>query len=273
MSLEVRKAVIPAAGLGTRMWPLTRGAPKEMLPVCGKPMIHHAVQEALEAGINDICIVSRRGKEAIQAYFSSVLAPHSSRDLGENCRLVFVHQDAPKGIGDAMLCARNFVADDSFALVIPDQVFFGKSTSITQLTTKKKLPAKATISSLIRISAAQRRFFPGARRFLYKAHPTEPDLVNITAVEQVEVSAEKNGGETTVVGFGRTIYPPEVFRVLGPDFADPRTGEVDLLRTFEALLSEIPSFGVLLQGEAADLGTVEGYNHFLSSINGGYRTE
>src|SRR5207248_9686692 len=98
-------------------------------------MIHHAVQETLEAGINDICIVSMRGKEAIQAYFNSVFASdsagNSSRDLSKNCRLVFVNQDAPKGIGDAMLCARNFVADESFALVIPDQVFFGKSTSIT----------------------------------------------------------------------------------------------------------------------------------------------
>jgi UTP--glucose-1-phosphate uridylyltransferase len=275
MSLKVRKAVIPAAGLGTRMWPLTSGTPKEMLLVCGKPIIHYAVQEALDAGINDICIVSRRGKEAIQAYFdsrfASASAGNSSRHFVKNCRIVFVNQEAPKGIGDAMLCARNFVADESFALIIPDQLFFGKVGAITQLITKK-VPAKATISSLVRIAAAERKFFPGARSFVYKAHPTEPDLVVITAIEPAEVRTQ-NSTDETILGFGRTIYPPEVFRALGPDFADPRTEEIDLLRTFEALLNEIPSFGVVLQGEAADLGTVDGYNHFLSSINGGYRTE
>ncbi|HEY7247839.1 MAG TPA: sugar phosphate nucleotidyltransferase [Xanthobacteraceae bacterium] len=106
----VRKAVIPAAGFGTRMWPLTGGAPKEMLPVDGKPMIHHIVQEAIDAAIEHIGIVIRAGKESIARYFE-----RSQPD----CEITFVHQPEPRGLGDALLCARPFVGDECFAMLIP----------------------------------------------------------------------------------------------------------------------------------------------------------
>src|SRR6516165_5676037 len=111
------KAVIPAAGLGTRMLPLTKGAPKEMLPVAERPMIHHVVQEAADAGIVEICIVIRNGKEAIRRYFEDDDPEIDQPDrvvekLRNRCKIVFTYQAAPRGIGDAILCAKDFVGDE-----------------------------------------------------------------------------------------------------------------------------------------------------------------
>jgi UTP--glucose-1-phosphate uridylyltransferase len=264
MPSQVKKAVIPAAGLGTRMRPLTGGAPKEMLPVGGKPMIHHAVQEALAAGLEEICIVIREGKEVIRRYFEEGLceAGRSStsdtlKELRARGRIVFVYQAAPRGIGDAMLCAREFVGSAPFALIIPDQLFVGRVAPIAQLA-MKELPTGAVISSLIIIPISERPYFPGTRGFVYKSNVTQGDAVVITGI----TGNDRAGRTGTAPGFGRTIYPPDVFRFLGADFADGRTGEVDLLKTFQSLLVEVPNYGVFLEGEAFDLGTVAGYRHF-----------
>ncbi len=105
MSFDLTKAVIPAAGLGSRMHPLTQGAPKEMLPVAGKPMIHHVVAEAVAAGIKEICIVIRRGKELIVRYFEHGELPYTGigdttqvvRQLTERCKILILLSSTAKG--------------------------------------------------------------------------------------------------------------------------------------------------------------------------------
>ena len=255
------KAIIPAAGLGTRMSPLTNGAPKEMLPVAGRPMIHHVVQEAADAGIVEICIVIRNGKEAIRRYFEydaevGKLDPAVEK-LQSRCRIVFTYQAKPRGIGDAILCAKDFVGDDCFALLIPDQLFIGPAGAISQLASKK-LPPNAAISSVIHIPASDLEYFPGARTFVCDPYTAQSDVMVITGIEPAECASPTSA----MRGFGRTIYPPEVFRFLDVEFADKGTGEVDLLKTFRALLAVVPNYAVLLQGEAFDLGTVNGYQYF-----------
>jgi UTP--glucose-1-phosphate uridylyltransferase len=265
MSFKVKKAIIPAAGLGTRMRPLTGGAAKEMLPVGNRPMIHHAVQEALAAGIEEVCIVIREGKEVIRRYFEQgdlcgaerLSTSSALKELRARCKILFAYQAAPRGIGDAMLCAREFVGSAPFALIIPDQLFIGRAAPIAQLA-MKELPADAVISSLIFVPKSERAYFPGTRSFVYKGNATRGNTVVITGI----IGSECAGGRGTAPGFGRTIYPPHVFRFLGADFADGRTGEVDLLKTFQSLLAEVPNYGVFLEGEAFDLGTVAGYRHF-----------
>src|SRR5262249_32114938 len=168
------KAVIPAAGLGNRISPLTDGAPKEMLPVAGKPMIHHVVQEAADAGIVEICIVIRNGKEEIRRYFEDNnpevrKAECAVEKLRNRCRIVFAYQAEPRGLGDAVLCAKAFVGDERFALLIPDQLFIGRAGAILQLASKK-LPPNAVVSSLIRIPASELKYFPGARKLVCQSY-------------------------------------------------------------------------------------------------------
>src|SRR5262249_39395794 len=241
---------------------LTGGAPKEMLPVAGKPMIHYVVQEAANAGIVEICIVIHNGKKEIRRYFeddhpAASKAERAVEKLRNRCKIVFAYQAEPKGVGDAILCAKEFVGDERFALLIPDQLFIGRTGAIFQLASKK-LPANAVVSSLIRIPASELEYFPGARRLVCESYVPQSGVMTVTGIE----SDEYRSSALAMRGFGRTIYPPEVFEFLDARFADARTGEVDLLRTFRALLAVVPNYAVLLEGEAFDLGTVEGYQYF-----------
>jgi len=240
---------------------LTGGAPKEMLPLAGRPIIHHVVQEAIDAGLVEICIVIHNSKQEIRRYFESDNpeareAGRPADKLRSRCNIVFAYQGEPKGLGDAVLCAKAFVGDERFALLIPDQLFIGRAGAILQLA-GKKLPANAVVSSLIRIPPSEPEYFPGARKFICESHAAESGVMVVTGIEPAEYTST-----STLRGFGRTIYPPEVFEFLDARFADARTGEVDLLKTFRALLAVAPSYAVLLEGEAFDLGTVEGYHYF-----------
>src|SRR5262245_60643180 len=257
----LRKAVIPAAGLGRRMSSLTGGAPKEMLPLAGRPIIHHVVQEAIDAGLVEICIVIHKSKQEIRRYFESNPeardAARPAENLRSRCNIVFAYQGEPRGLGDAVLCAKAFVGDERFALLIPDQLFIGRAGAISQLASKK-LPLDAVVSSLIRIPPSELEYFPGTRTFIRESHAAQSGVMVVTGIEP----AEQASSTSALRGFGRTIYPPEVFEFLDARFADTRTGEVDLLKTFRALLAVVPSYAVLLEGEAFDFGTVEGYHYF-----------
>jgi UTP--glucose-1-phosphate uridylyltransferase len=258
----LRKAVIPAAGLGRRMSSLTGGAPKEMLPLAGRPIIHHVVQEAIDAGIVEICIVIHKSKEEVRRYFES-----DNREAGEaerigetlqsRCNIVFAYQREPRGVGDAVLCAKAFAGNERFALLIPDQLFIGRTGAIRQLASKN-LPPTAVVSSLIRIPASELEYFPGAQKLVCESYAAQSGVMVVTGIEPTEEAASAPAPR----GFGRTIYPPEVFQFLDERFADRRTGEVDLLKTFRSLLAVVPNYAVLLQGIAFDVGTVEGYCYF-----------
>jgi UTP--glucose-1-phosphate uridylyltransferase len=240
---------------------LTGGAPKEMLPLAGRPIIHHVVQEAIDAGIVEICIVIHKSKQEIRRYFESDNPEAREREravekLRSKCKIVFACQAEPRGVGDAILCAKEFVGDERFALLIPDQLFIGRVGAIPQLASKK-LPPNAVINSLIRIPASELEYFPGARGFVCESDAAQSGVMVVTGIEPAHASSAP-----ALRGFGRTIYPPEVFEFLDARFADARTGEIDLLKTFRALLAVVPSYAVLLEGKAFDLGTVEGYHYF-----------
>ena len=238
---------------------LTGGAPKEMLPLASRPIIHHVVQEAIDAEIAEICVVIHKSKEEIRRYFESDSfeereAERPAEKLQSKCDIVFVYQSEPRGVGDAILSAKTFVGDERFALLIPDQLFIGRPGAIPQLASKK-LPPNAVISSLIRIPASELEYFPGARKFVCEPYAAQSGVMVVTEIEPAECALD-------LPGFGRAIYPPEVFEFLDARFADTRTGEIDLLKTFRALLAVVPSYAVLLEGEAFDFGTVEGYRYF-----------
>ncbi|MBI5947349.1 MAG: UTP--glucose-1-phosphate uridylyltransferase [Chloroflexi bacterium] len=143
---KVRKAVILAAGLGTRMLPATRAVPKEMLPIVDKPLIQYAVEECVSSGIEEIVFVVADGKEAIRDHFgASSRAEAWARDRNDTALLAvlqapsklarfhFAHQDQPRGIAHAVACARQYVEGEPFALLFPDDLILGSNPVIGQL--------------------------------------------------------------------------------------------------------------------------------------------
>jgi len=144
--MKVRKAVIPAAGLGTRMLPATKSIPKEMLPILDKPAIQYIVEEAVESGIEDILIITNRGKVAIEDYFDYTpeldisLEKSGKTDLFERVRypvnmanVFFVRQKVTKGLGHAVWCAKRFVGDEPFAVLLGDDIMYGDIPVTKQL--------------------------------------------------------------------------------------------------------------------------------------------
>ena len=144
--MKVRKAVIPAAGLGTRFLPITKSVPKELLPILDRPMLQYVVEEAAEAGIEEVIIVTARGKESIAAYFQAApilearLAESGAVDLQEKVRraaslasVSFVIQEQPLGLGHAVLTARDAVGDEPFAVMLPDDIIAHTPGALTQM--------------------------------------------------------------------------------------------------------------------------------------------
>jgi len=149
--MVVRQAVIPAAGLGTRFLPLTKAVPKEMVPILDKPAIHYIISEAIESGINEICIVCSADKEAIIKYLqpddalAAMLERKGKGDwIAEVDRLIdsatysFVFQEQPRGLADAILCAHDCLTDDYFAVMLPDDLLLGDTPGLAQLMTVAK---------------------------------------------------------------------------------------------------------------------------------------
>lgn len=268
---SVQKAVIPAAGLGSRMLPISKSVPKEMLPVGCKPMIQHVVEEALASGLRQVCIVIREGKEIIRDYFElKETAACKDNQVAEleallsNCELTFVFQEHQLGLGDALLQARDFVGRDPFVMMLPDQLMFGAAPAASQLLRRYRSGA-AIWSSLLRLPKKERPFFVGARGVECEETPAGQVSISRLRTEEETLCAHK-GLSYEVRGFGRTIYPPEIFDYLGPDFANPQTGEVDLLKTFEKCTGELKIFGTWLEGKPFDLGTFQSYYHYLPKL-------
>jgi UTP--glucose-1-phosphate uridylyltransferase len=145
MMSKVKKAIIPAAGLGTRFLPATKAMPKEMLPIVDKPTIQYIVEEAIESGIEDIIIVTGKGKRAIEDHFDSAfelednLARKEKFELLEQVRkpgnvdIHYIRQKEPKGLGHAIWCARKFIGNEPFAVLLGDDIVQAKVPSLKQL--------------------------------------------------------------------------------------------------------------------------------------------
>lgn len=142
---KVKKAIIPAAGLGTRFLPATKAMPKEMLPIVDKPTIQYIVEEAIESGIEDIIIVTGKGKRAIEDHFDSAfeleenLARKEKFELLEEVRkpgnvdIHYIRQKEPRGLGHAIWCARKFIGNEPFAVLLGDDIVQSKVPSLKQL--------------------------------------------------------------------------------------------------------------------------------------------
>ena len=144
--MQVRKAVIPAAGLGTRFLPITKSVPKELLPILDRPMLQYVVEEAAEAGVEEVIVVTARGKESIAAYFQprpeleQRLAETGATDLLDSIQHVsrladvsFVIQEQPLGLGHAVLTARQAVGDEPFVVILPDDIIDHRPGVISQM--------------------------------------------------------------------------------------------------------------------------------------------
>ncbi|MBN9420728.1 hypothetical protein ABS71_09635 [bacterium SCN 62-11] len=216
----VTTCIIPCAGLGTRLRPLTRVVPKELLPYGDRPLIDHLWDEVWEAGIRRIVIVLREGKELIRDHLSD-------RDA------LYVYQQNPNGLGDAIRAARHLVEGPTL-VALPDQQLQHASRQLTS-----QYQNQQTLFSQVHLKNPE--FFPGATAFDSEG-PTVKGL---------------RGEQGDLRGFGRTIYAPEFFQTIPEDSQDG-----DFFRIVSNWMQKGVHEVVTLQGEPADLGIMAGYLHY-----------
>lgn len=265
--LRVRKAVIPAAGLGTRFLPATKVVPKELLPIIDHPAIHLIVDEAVRAGIDDILIVTGRNKRALEDYFDR--APDVEQVLQHSqrpglARLVrrpanmadvhFVNQPEPLGLGHAVSLARRHVGDQPFAVLLPDVLVQSATGAISQLLAHWRGPREGVIAVHEVAAAEVERYgvvaLAGNRRHL----PAGESAKIAGLVEKPAAAAAPSHLAIT----GRYILPPETFSALA-ETPPGEHGEVQLTDALQRLLASGSLRAVSLRGRVHDIGHPAGY--------------
>lgn len=245
----VETAVIPAAGYGSRMEPLTIAIPKEMLPLGHLPIIEHTVIELISSGIKRICIVIRKGKEIIKEYFDR------RGSLYRKIEFNFAYQKEPLGLGDAIRKAKDFIEGEPFIMAIPDQILLSEKPATRQLLNVYKGNG-GILNSLVKIPRKEIRLFEGSRPFKYRRKCN-----NLYSIEDISVDEM-----SLIRGFGRTVYIPEALEYMTEEYMNDETREVDLLKTFQGLKNKISLYGIVLKGKPCDIGTWEGYYFYQPLI-------
>ncbi|MEM0095058.1 MAG: UTP--glucose-1-phosphate uridylyltransferase GalU [Candidatus Aenigmatarchaeota archaeon] len=244
----IRKAVIPAAGLGTRMLPITKAQPKEMLPVVNKPVIQYVVEEAYYSGIKEILIITGKGKRAIEDHFDRASLPVKDEEMEKLERMLdeisifYVRQKEPKGLGDAVKYAKSFVNDEPFALMLGDNITIPPCIKeLMNLFERYKAPIVA-LEKLPKERISQHGIIDGEEIAcgIYKIK----DLIEKPKIEE----APSNIGI-----IGRYILTTDIF-----DYLEKLKlgfgGEIQLTDALKKMSKEKDVYGMLFMGKRYDIG-------------------
>lgn len=258
---KVNKAVIPAAGVGTRMLPATKSIPKELLPVVDRPLIHYIIEEIIEAGIEEVIFVISKGKEAILDYFDidreleAFLSERNKTDLLNSIKsisrmidIISVRQKEPLGLGHAVLSAKEIVGDEPFAVVLPDDIVDAKRGCLSQLMdvyNKDNSPVVA----LERISERD-----SMKYGIVKAKKIRAKTWNIE--DLIEKPAPEVAPSNLAV-IGRYILPPEVMKIL-QETKPGKGGEIQLTDALRVVARDT-LLGLEFSGKRYDLGNPGGF--------------
>jgi UTP--glucose-1-phosphate uridylyltransferase len=259
---KIRKAIIPAAGLGTRFLPATKAMPKEMLPIVDKPTIQYIVEEAIASGIEDIIIVTGKGKRAIEDHFDYAheleqnLMDKGKFELLEKVRystnladIHYIRQKEPKGLGHAVWCARNFIGDEPFAVLLGDDIVQSDTPCLKQLINQYE----ETLSSVIGVQCV-----PDEETHRYGI--VEPSVQDGRRY-QVENFVEKPSPGTApsnLAIMGRYILTPEIFMFLDQQ-EKGAGGEIQLTDAIQKLNQIQRVFAYDFEGKRYDVGEKIGF--------------
>ncbi|MGN7382880.1 MULTISPECIES: UTP--glucose-1-phosphate uridylyltransferase GalU [unclassified Paenibacillus] len=260
--MTIRKAIIPAAGLGTRFLPATKAQPKEMLPIVDKPAIQYIVEEAIESGIEDVIIVTGRNKRAIEDHFDKsveleMLLEEKGNDellavVQQVSNLVDVHyirQKQPLGLGHAVLCARRFIGDEPFALLLGDDVIDSQPPCIRQMIDLYE-EAKTSVIAVQEV--------PWNEVDRYGIISPSSRSATVATIRDLVEKPDRDQAPSNLAVIGRYVIEPEVFSIL--ETCKPgRGGEIQLTDALQIMNRSKPMLAFLQQGRRYDVGDKLGY--------------
>ena len=262
LSVPIRKAIIPAAGLGTRFLPATKASPKEMLPLVDKPLIQYAVEEAVASGIEDIIIITGRGKRAIEDHFDRSFELEENlkgngkaqllkdiRRITELANFCYVRQSEALGLGHAVLCAQHLIANEPFAVILGDEVIAAQVPALAQLI---QVFGKDT-GAVLGVQKVRRE---EVRQYgIIAAQRMASGLYRVT--DMVEKPAPEDAPSRYAI-IGRYVLSPEIFPILERT-APGKNREIQLTDALRLLLQKSPICAREIQGARYDAGDKLGF--------------
>jgi UTP--glucose-1-phosphate uridylyltransferase len=259
MSQEVRKAVFPAGGLGTRFLPATKVVPKEMLALVDKPIIQYGVEEAIASGIEHIIIITGRGKGSMEDHFDHSFELDAtlerrgkkellavSRSVASLARISYVRQKEPLGLGHAVLCAKELVGDEAFAVILPDDVIDADPPCLKQMIDVFDERGGSVLATMT---------IDGPAISAYGVLAGSPDpenerIYNCTGMVE-KPKLEDAPSKQAIIG--RYVLTPRIFELL-EETQPGAGGEIQLTDGIKALLKEEKVFGYTFEGKRYDAG-------------------
>ncbi|RKP53185.1 UTP--glucose-1-phosphate uridylyltransferase [Cohnella endophytica] len=265
---KVRKAIIPAAGLGTRFLPATKAMPKEMLPIVDKPTIQYIVEEAVESGIEDIIIVTGKGKRAIEDHFDSAFELEQTllerkklellEEVQRSSKIIDIHyirQKEPKGLGHAVWCARKFIGDEPFAVLLGDDIVRAETPCLLQLIEKFQFMQ----SSIVAVQPV-----PDEEVSRYGiVNPIEQYGRLYKTREFIEKPAKEQAPSNLAI-MGRYILTPQIFDFL-ENAEKGASGEIQLTDAIQKLAEVEDVYAYQFEGTRYDVGDKLGF--ILTSLD------
>jgi UTP--glucose-1-phosphate uridylyltransferase len=259
MSQEVRKAVFPAGGLGTRFLPATKVIPKEMLALVDKPIIQYGVEEAIASGIEHIIIVTGRGKGAMEDHFDHSFELDAtlerrgkkellavSRSVASLARISYVRQKEPLGLGHAVLCAKELVGDEAFAVILPDDVIDADPPCLKQMIEVFDERGGSVLATMT-IDG------PGISAYGVLAGSPDPDNERIYNCTGMVEKPKLEDAPSKQAIIGRYVLTPRIFELL-EETTPGAGGEIQLTDGIKGLLKEEKVFGYTFEGKRYDAG-------------------
>lgn len=260
--MNVRKAIIPAAGLGTRFLPATKAQPKEMLPIVDKPTIQYIIEEAVEAGIQDIIIVTGRNKRSIEDHFDRSIELELEleksdkqemldmvKGISDMANIHYIRQKEPRGLGHAILAAQHFIGDEPFAVLLGDDVVISKQSCLGQMLDvfKEYQTSILGVQTVAHEVVDKYGIIAGKQvdERVYKVN----DMVEKPSMEEAP---------SNVAVLGRYIITPEIFRFLETQDAG-KGGEIQLTDALKRLAKEQAMYAYDFKGHRYDVGSKVGF--------------
>ena len=260
----VRKAVLPVAGLGTRFLPATKAVPKEMLTVVDKPVVQYVVEEAFEAGIEEVIFVTGRNKQVIEDHFDiayeledTLRRRNKTKQLDELAAQLpkagavsFTRQQAPLGLGHAVWCARHLVGDEPFALLLPDVIIHADVGCLRQMVDAYEAKGGGNVIAVEEV--------PEDRTDQYGIVEIEPTGEDVFPVVGMVEKPPRGTAPSNLIITGRYILQPEIFGLL--ETQEPGAGgEIQLTDSMLALMRSQPFHGLRFRGHTYDCGSKIGF--------------
>ncbi|HHW44388.1 MAG TPA: UTP--glucose-1-phosphate uridylyltransferase GalU [Desulfotomaculum sp.] len=260
--MHIRKAIIPAAGLGVRFLPATKAQPKEMLPIVDKPTIQYIIEEAVYSGVEDILIITGRHKRAIEDHFDKSPSLEEQlrnkgkldllevvQDISELVDIYYVRQKEPRGLGHAVYCARKFIGEEPFAVLLGDDIVRSKTPCLKQLLDLyDEMPG--TILAVQEV--------PPEDVSKYGILDAEPVRDGVYRVRDLVEKPSPEEAPSRLAIMGRYIIHPRIFDILA-ETPPGAGGEIQLTDALKVLCREQPMYGLVFKGQRYDVGDKLGY--------------